>query len=249
MGILNVGGRMHLLNKATLGIIGGSGASDIPFVDWKENLKMSTEYGEGYVKIGDYKNKKIAFIMRHSKGVPPHKINHALNLSIMKHFDIKCVIGICSVGALSDKLKVPSILIPHDYIDFFSTATIFSDRCIHILPSFSERIREKLIEKGREVCEIPFYDEGIYFQTRGPRLETKSEIQFISKFADVVGMTGGSEATISKEMEIEYAIICTVDNYAHGIKGYHPDYKEIKKRAEISLSNVCEIIKKYLEDG
>ena len=39
----------------------------------------------------------------------------------------------------------------------------------------------------------------------------------MSQFADLVGMTMASEAIIAQELEMPYASLCSVDNFAHGL--------------------------------
>ena len=58
---------------------------------------------------------------------------------------------------------------------------------------------------------------GTYVQTRGPRFETVAEIAALSRFADLVGMTLASEATLARELGMPFAAVCTVDNYANGL--------------------------------
>jgi 5'-methylthioadenosine phosphorylase len=58
---------------------------------------------------------------------------------------------------------------------------------------------------------------GTYVQTRGPRIETIAEVKTLAKFADIVGMTVASEATLACELEMEFAALCMVDNYANGL--------------------------------
>ena len=58
---------------------------------------------------------------------------------------------------------------------------------------------------------------GVYIQTRGPRIETVAEVKALPQFADIVGMTVASEATLACELGMEFAALCTVDNYANGL--------------------------------
>ncbi|RUM33017.1 MAG: 6-oxopurine nucleoside phosphorylase, partial [Archaeoglobus sp.] len=66
-------------------------------------------------------------------------------------------------------------------------------------------------------------------------------------------MTAGSEATVAKELGIAYAAICTVDNYAHGIRGETVDYREIVKKAgesaRVCLEIVFNSVRRLLERG
>lgn len=57
----------------------------------------------------------------------------------------------------------------------------------------------------------------MYAQTQGPRFETPSEIRFLGRHADVVGMTCGEEATLAKELGLPYTVVCMVDNMANGV--------------------------------
>ena len=60
-------------------------------------------------------------------------------------------------------------------------------------------------------------DGGVYAATQGPRLETAAEITRLERDgADVVGMTGMPEASLAREISLEYAAINLVANYAAG---------------------------------
>ena len=60
-------------------------------------------------------------------------------------------------------------------------------------------------------------DGGVYAATQGPRLETAAEITRLERDgADVVGMTGMPEAALARELDLAYAAIGVVANYAAG---------------------------------
>lgn len=85
-------------------------------------------------------------------------------------------------------------------------------------------------------------NSGVYFQTRGPRLETRAEIRMLAGFADVVGMTMGDEATAAAEAGIEYAAICSVDNYANGIMDAVISQEEIDRLSSKNSTVIRDII-------
>jgi 5'-methylthioadenosine phosphorylase len=60
-------------------------------------------------------------------------------------------------------------------------------------------------------------DGGVYWQTRGPRLETPAEIRLIGAHAHVVGMTIASECVAACDLGLSYAAVCVVDNLANGV--------------------------------
>ena len=85
-----------------------------------------------------------------------------------------------------------------------------------------------LVEKGKNFCK-DIVDTGVYFQTKGPRFETKAEIRMMAQFADVVGMTMAQEASTAQEIGLEYASICSVDNYANGVSSYSISEEDVRK--------------------
>ncbi|AAB89459.1 MULTISPECIES: S-methyl-5'-thioadenosine phosphorylase [Archaeoglobus] len=237
-----------------IGIIGGTHILEIKVLKDVEETRIETPYGTAEIDVGRVDGIDVAIIQRHGKrkDKPPHRINHAANFYALKSLGVKYVIGMGSVGALREEYSLPSLIIPHDYIDFFSGVTIYNDSLVHVTPGFDEYLREVLVEVARKISSFPVIDKGVYFQTRGPRLETKAEIAMIKSFADCVGMTAGSEATIARELGLSYAIVCTMDNYAHGIKNQSIDYREIvekaKENARECLKIVEEAVKKVWEE-
>ena len=229
-----------------IGIIGGTIILEIEVLhDVKEKI-VETPYGIAEVDLGFIDGIEVALIQRHGKkqNKPPHVINHAANFYAFKKLDARYVIGMGSVGCLKEEIELPALIVPDDYIDFYSGVTIFNDKLIHVTPGFSEDVRKALISVGKDRNLI---EKGVYFQTRGPRLETKAEIRVIKNWADCVGMTAASEATIAKELGLEYGVICTMDNYAHGIKGEKIDYKEIRRRARKNAGMCLEIVGKAVK--
>ena len=237
-----------------IGIIGGTHILEIEVLKDVEETRIETPYGVAEVDVGTIDGIDVAIIQRHGKNKdkPPHRINHPANFHALKSLGVKYVIGMGSVGSLKEEFTIPSLIIPHDYIDFFSGVTVYNDSLVHITPGFDEYLRSVLLKVAKKHSSFPVIESGVYFQTRGPRLETKAEIAMIRNYADCVGMTAGSEATVAKELGISYAIICTMDNYAHGIKNQRIDYREIvqkaKENARECLKIVEEAVKKVWEE-
>ncbi|MEM2935524.1 MAG: S-methyl-5'-thioinosine phosphorylase, partial [Candidatus Thermoplasmatota archaeon] len=90
------------------------------------------------------------------------------------------------------------------------------------------------------------FREGVYMVTNGPRLETKAEINFFRNFADVVGMTLMPEAALTREMQICYASICLVSNYAAGIQK-RLIAKEIKEKVNEKREYLMEILNECIK--
>ncbi len=209
-----------------------------------KNLKpriVSTGYG----RVFYYKTKNYFLITRYTlENLPPHKINHKANIFAFKNFGVKYIVSFNSVGSLKKEIKPGQILVVSDYIDL-NPPTFYDKIVKHITPEISPKLSEIIISILRKL-KIGFPRKGIYFQTKGPRLETKAEINLIKNFADVVGMTMASEATLAKELDLEYAAICFVDNYANGITKKPLSQREIEKNQEKNIDKIERIILEIL---
>jgi 5'-methylthioadenosine phosphorylase len=207
---------------------------------------VQTAYGEVLVMRAS----DLVMIQRHSKDrdcyILPHRINHAANLSALKALDVTAVISVNSTGSLKQLLSPGAVVIPDDFILLQGGPTVIEARPIHITPALDEGIRDKLIAAARR-AGVECLDGGVYWQTQGPRLETRAEIRLMSQFADIVGMTMASEAVIAQELDIPFASICSVDNYAHGIGGEKLSIESVLRHARANTERIISVINHYLE--
>jgi 5'-methylthioadenosine phosphorylase len=122
------------------------------------------------------------------------------------------IVAFWSSGSLKQEIVPGSLLIPTDYVSMTDIPSIHDHAIEHVRPELSERLAKKL----KDLVPSARYG-GIYVQTRGPRIETVAEVEALAKIADVVGMTVASEATLARELGIEFAALCTIENYANGL--------------------------------
>ena len=222
-------------DKMTLGIIGGTSLFGTKLIEDAKEKEIETKYGTVYLisAAGD-----VVFIPRHGKtrNIPPHRINYKAYLAAFKDLGVENIIGVTSVGSLKRDIKPRSLVIPHDYISLCSIPSFYDDELVHVTSGLDEQLRTAIIEVATDF-DAAVITRGVYFQTPGPRLETRAEIDFIRNYADVIGMNMASEATLAKELGLRYANISSVDNYAHGIiaaegeEEEELDYKQIVEAA------------------
>lgn len=225
-----------------IAIIGGT--SLIPsslFAEWKEEI-MSTSWGKTVFKT----NGSCVFMQRHGNPpMPPHRINHRANIEALRSIGADRLISINSVGSLSQEIKPGTFIIPHDFISLQDVPTFFDNEMRFTIPSMdrdlAEFLHKKCIDTGMEV-----HPEGVYIQTRGPRLETKAEIRFFSRLGDVIGMTMASEAALCVELGIPYASLCSVDNYCNGIAEQQLTMDEIQLNVFNNLKLIERLIKNLI---
>lgn len=199
--------------KSRIAIIGGIYLFNLGVLKNQKPKNILTPFG----KVFYYLINKTPIIQRHGplKNIPPHKINYRANIFALKKLGVKFIFSLNSAGSLKKKIQPGHILIPSDFIDF-DTITFYEKKLEFITPKISEKLRKILI-KISEKLNLEFFRKGVYFNARGPRLETKAEISLIKNFADVVGMTMAKEITLANELGLECASICTIDNYVNGL--------------------------------
>jgi 5'-methylthioadenosine phosphorylase len=154
----------------------------------------------------------------HDNGyVLPDQIDHAANVKALRELGCTRVLAIGSVGSLHEEVGVGTLVCPDDFIAFGPSPTSFGDERSHIVAAFDDGWRRHVRRAWKEWGDVELRDGGVYWQSAGPRLETKAEIRLIAKSADVVGMTLASECTVACELHMRYAAVCMVDNLANGI--------------------------------
>jgi 5'-methylthioadenosine phosphorylase len=190
-----------------LGIIGGTSIlfSTLPKL---EKRVVATPFGTAELLCGD----NLVMLMRHQFNRPPHRINFRANLAAMAIAGVTDIVAFGSSGSLKPDIAPGSILIPTDYVSMTNIPSIHDHAIEHVRPELSESLAKKL----KSLVPSARFG-GVYVQTRGPRIETVAEVKALAGIADVVGMTVASEATLACELEMDFAALCTIENYANGL--------------------------------
>jgi len=219
-----------------LGIIGGTSLrfSDLPDL---EKQTVMTPYGPAEVLHGN-----VIVLMRHQDGLPPHRINFRANVAALAIEGVDKVVAIGSVGSLKQDITPGSLLIPTDYISMGEIPSVHDHAIVHVRPEMTPSLTHAL---SSIIPEARL--GGTYAQTRGPRIETIAEVKALSMFADVVGMTIASEATLARELGMPFTALCTVDNYANGLGSEVLTYDHILTMAQTYRSRTESIVKRIIK--
>jgi 5'-methylthioadenosine phosphorylase len=210
-----------------LGIIGGTGLTQLANLEITHRQVIRTPYGEpsGPLAFGNINRHQVVFLARHGYGhtIPPHMVNYRANIWALHSQGVREVVSVATVGGIHEQLVPGSIVIPDQIIDYTygrkSTFHDMNDRPVtHI--DFTEPYCQKmraLCMQATAVAQETFVDGGVYASVQGPRLETAAEINRLERDgATMVGMTGMPEAALARELEISYAAVCVVANHAAG---------------------------------
>jgi len=213
-------------------LLGGSGAYALPSGTLGERLssrRVRTPYGlSNPVHLHEKYGFRFLFLSRHGergyeKSAP--YVNYRANLFAAKRLGVTRIVAWTGPGAISRKYRPGDLVLPDDLLDFTRSrpSTFYEGKGIGFIrqsPVFCEAMREALraavrgSEGGRRL-----HFGGTYACTEGPRLETPAEIRFLARAgADLVGMTLCPEAFLARELEICYAPVAYVTNYAEGIR-------------------------------
>ena len=238
-----------------LGIIGGSGLTQLPTLNIFRREIIRTPYGEpsGALVFGEWNNCEIVFLPRHGYGhsIAPHKINYRANVWALKQAEPDCILAVAAVGSIREEWSPGTLVVPDQIIDYtWGRHTTFFDgeglplHHVDFTHPFQPDLRLKILQAAEAINE-PVIDGGVYAATQGPRLETAAEIiKYRRDGADLVGMTAMPEAALARELELSYAAINVVSNHAAGIgqSSHCVSLEEIEEDLEQTMLRVRKII-------
>jgi purine nucleoside phosphorylase len=216
----------------SIGIITGSGTYALPgFVD-AEPIAVETPFGPCTVTRGTYGGVDALHVSRHAAGhirLSNH-VTHRANIWALRDLGATAVIGCTACGAVDPTLELGSLVV-FDDLHFIanrlpdgSLCTFFTepgdpDRAHWVLQGgpFSNAAREALLSAAADVGR-PARDGGTYGHVDGPRFNTPVEIsQLAACGVTAVSQTGGPETVLCGELELPFALIGFVTDYANEV--------------------------------
>jgi 5'-methylthioadenosine phosphorylase len=238
-----------------LGIIGGSGLTQLANLDVSHREVVRTPYGEpsGPLTFGRIGSQDVVFLARHGHGhtIPPHLVNYRANIHALESVGVSQVVSVASVGGIRADLGPGVLVVPHQIIDYtWGREMTFQSGgdgpVVHVdfTEPYDGEVRQRLLEVARRIGE-QVLDGAVYATTQGPRLETAAEIDRIEgDGGHIVGMTGMPEAGLAREIDLPYAALCVVANWAagrgdsrHGIK-----FEDLEAVLQEAMSRVRRVI-------
>ncbi len=210
-----------------LALIGGTGLYRFPGLEEISEHPVDTPWGKpsDVIVSGRLGLHRVAFLARHGRdhGILPHKVNYRANLHALKQLGAIRVIGVNAVGGIREDMRPRVIAIPEQIIDYtHGRVTSFCDaegvevRHIDFSEPYTQSLRRDLIQAASR-AGIAVVGGGCYGATQGPRLETRAEIARMRRDGcDLVGMTGMPEAALARELDLDYACLALVANWAAG---------------------------------
>lgn len=162
----------------------------------------------------------VVFLQRHRQPgyVLAPALDHHAHAAALAAAGCDRVLALGSCGGLHRRLPPGTTLVLDDFVALDAQPdSRFADARALGVPGFTPAWRTRVLETWNRHAATPAVDGGVYWQSTGPRFETPAEIRLMAAFADVVGMTIGSECVAFGERGLDYAAVCVVDNLANGV--------------------------------
>ena len=215
-----------------IGIIGGSGLYDMAELTDREEVTLTTPFGEPsapYV-LGTLGGRRVAFLARHGAGhrLMPSELNFRANIFGMKMLGVGSILSASAVGSLREDFKPLHIVVPDQFFDrTTSRISTFFGRGLVAHVAFAHPLCGVLSAIAADSAErvgATVHRGGTYVCMEGPQFSTVAESNAYRQWGmDIVGMTNLQEAKLAREAEICYVTIALVTDY----DCWHPDHDSV----------------------
>ena len=221
------------MSETVLGIIGGSGLSDIAGLEGKVWKQVSSPFGEpsDALCVATLQGLPVVFLPRHGRGhnVSPDSINYRANIDAFKRMGVTDIVSFSACGSLREDLPPGAFMRVAQYIDrtrsrvssFFGKGLVAH---VSMADPVCGRLGEEIDVAAAELA-IELRKGGTYLAMEGPQFSTKAESELYRSWGcDVIGMTNMPEAKLAREAEICYASISMITDY----DCWHPDHGHVE---------------------
>jgi len=242
----------------TLGIIGGTGLTQLEGLTITRREKVNTPYGKLSAPLvyGQINAVDIVFLARHGQdhSIPPHRVNYRANLFALHEAGVEDIIAVAAVGGIREDMAPGVMALPDQIIDYTwgREQTFFDDNLdqvthIDFSNPYCETLRSHLLATAK-TCGVAVTDGGVYGATQGPRLETAAEIDRMQRDGcTLVGMTGMPEAALARELGLCYASCAVVANWAAGRGEGEISMAEIEVTLDTAMEQVRALLYGFTE--
>jgi len=190
-----------------------------------------TPFGEsGEVFLVESDGRSFYLMPRYGRGMSktaPNRVNNRANLYALKDLGVKGIIAWAPGGAITHTIAVGDLVILTDVIDrtYLRDRTYFEDSPLGYLrqfPVFCPALRKAVGEVLHDM-KLVYHGAGTAAVCEGPRLETPAEIRMLTTLgAEIATHTFVPEVFLARELQMCYAGICYVVNYAESGSRHKP---------------------------
>jgi 5'-methylthioadenosine phosphorylase len=239
-----------------IGIIGGSGLYDMAELTDREEIQLSTPFGDpsGSFVLATLRGHRVAFLARHGAGhrIPPSELNFRANIFGFKLLGVERIFSASAVGSLKEQYPPMDIVIPDQFYDRTKgrISTFFAGQGMVVHVSFAHPVCPELAAIAYDsavAAGAAAHKGGTYVCMEGPQFSTVAESELYRSWGmDVIGMTNLQEAKLAREAEICYTTIALVTDY----DCWHPEHDNVTVDMIIAnLTRNAEVAQKLIAEA
>jgi 5'-methylthioadenosine phosphorylase len=242
-----------MLQKAEIGIIGGSGLYSMPGLTDIREVELETPFGDpsdAYV-LGSLSGRSVAFLSRHGRGhrLMPTELPYRANIHGFKQLGVERILSLSAVGSLKEEHKPMDFVIPDQFVDRtrHRVDTFFGNGLVaHVGlgdPICAETA--KFVEQACGRAGVNAKHGGTYLNMEGPQFSTKAESNLYRSWGmDIIGMTNLTEARLAREAELCYVTVAMVTDY----DCWHPEHGHVTVDQIVGVlmknaENACNVVR------
>lgn len=244
------------MNK--IAIIGGSRFTSLENFVTTHCTTVNTPYGEpsaplSYGLLGE---REVVFLPRRGSEapMPPHKINYRANIWALRDSGVQTVIATAAVTGIGDLYPIGALVVPDQLIDYTygRDNTFFGDdqavSHIDFTYPYSESLRKIILNQAQSMG-VEIHAGSTYGILQGPRYETYAEgMRLLHDGCHLIGMTGMPEATLARELGLDYALIAIVTRSTHSTKGTSNNSQKADEEVCQGEKQLADLIEQILRD-
>lgn len=208
--------------QTMLGIIGGSGVYQIDGLEAAAWTRVATPWGQPSDEIltGRLGGLPLAFLPRHGRGhvLDPASVPYRANIDALKRLGCTDILAVSAVGSLREDFAPGDFVLVDQFIDrstrrppsFFGPGLVAH---VSLADPTCPRLGALVARAARE-AGLTLHAGATYLSMEGPQFSTRAESRMYRAWgAEVIGMTGMSEARLAREAELCYASLAMVTDY------------------------------------
>ena len=247
------------MTKAIVGIIGGSGVYHLDALTDVREERVIGPWGEpsDVLRFGKIGATEAVFLARHGRGhrFSPSGINYRANIDALKRAGVTDIISLSACGSFKREFY-PGLFVLVDQFDdrtYRRETSFFGNGCVaHVSMAHpvSPRLQRRIGEAAAAES-IACHLGGTYLCIEGPQFSSLAEsLNYQARGADVIGMTGATEAKLAREAEISYATIAMVTDFdcwhdEHGAVDVAGVIKVVRENAQRADTLVARVLRDF----
>jgi len=246
------------MQKAVLGVIGGSGVYDLPGMEDVREEYIASPWGEpsDALRFGRIGQTQVVFLPRHGRGhkVSPSDINYRANIDAMKRAGVTDIVSLSACGSFREALHPGLFVLIDQFVDrtHRRESSFFGKGCVaHV--SMAHPVGSALQARLAAAAEsegIAYVKNGTYVCMEGPQFSSYAEsVTYKNLGYDVIGMTNMPEAKLAREAEITYATVAMVTDYDCWHDGHDAvDVAAVVKVLRANAENAARLVARMARD-